>query len=62
MNQNVPFFLAALKTQLYFIVLPTYYINLSGFSWMTSLLSKVIALLQTGIQKLASVHQAQGIH
>jgi len=60
------------KAKLYFIAFPTAYLVESGFSWVI-LLSKVcnhhdivnrddllpLTTLQVGIQKLASVHQAQ---
>jgi hypothetical protein len=66
---------AAQKTKLYFMVSPISYRIESGFSWVTSLLSKVrnyvdvvkrdclrlsLTTPQTDIQKLASVHQARG--
>jgi hypothetical protein len=67
---------AAQKTKLYFIAFPTPYLVESGFIWVTYLLSDVrnrldvrrddlrlsLTALQPDIQKLASVHQAQGTH
>jgi hypothetical protein len=65
------------KAKLYFIAFLTSYLVESGFSWVTYLLSKVcncldvikrggfhlsLTMLQPGVQKLSSVHQAQGTY
>jgi hypothetical protein len=61
----------------YFIAFPTSYLVESGFIWVTYMLSKLhnrldvvkrgdlclsLTTLQPDIQRLASVHQAEGTH
>jgi hypothetical protein len=68
---------AAQKAKMYFISFPTFCLAGYGFNWATYLLSKArnrldvvwgddvrlsLTALQPDIQKLASVHQAQGTH